>query len=170
MRSGRENFLAAPTPLTITLKSQIRITAKPYSLFYASRAKTKKQAAQGEERAAWLAKSSGEEEIDLHRRWIILSRRRWRRRRLVRIAHGVGHQAYVHAAIIGAALSCFVRLHRLVFAQPDHINLVRGHVVFRGQILNHGIRPPLAQIIVVLGRSHGVRASFQRNDVTLGAR
>jgi hypothetical protein len=86
-----------------------------------------------------------------------------------RVAYRVGHQAHIYAAIVGAARFRLVRLERLVLAQPDHVNLMCRNVVLRSQILNHGVRAALAQIVVVLGRAHGIRAAFERNDVSLGA-
>src|ERR1700689_764144 len=104
----------------------------------------------------------------LHRRWTILPGR-CGRRRLCRVAYSIGHQADIYAAVIGAARFRVVRLDRLVLAQPDHVNLMGGDVVLRCQVLNHGVRAALAQIVVVIGRSHGIGATFQRNNVALGA-
>ena len=112
------------------------------------RFKQKKQAAQGElsDLVGKVLRGGGKLicfKDALHRRRIILSSRGWRCR-LVRIAHRVGHQADIDAAVIGAALFRLVGLYGLVFAQPNHINLVRRHIVFRRKILDDRIRPPLA--------------------------
>ena len=98
-----------------------------------------------------LAKSSGEEgKLSCAGRRRVL----WPAQRLA--AAGVAsacvrHQANIHAAVLGAAFASLVDSTRLVLAQSDHINLVSGHVVLGGQILNHGIGAAFAEIIVVVG-------------------
>src|SRR6266404_3277482 len=88
-------------------------------------------------------------------------RRRYRLRLRRRLAlDRVGHQADVHAAVLGAAGSGAVGGDRLVFAQADQENLVRGHVRLRRQVLDHGRGAPLAQIVVVVLVADGVRAAF----------
>src|SRR5271157_2471868 len=69
----------------------------------------------------------------LHR-WRLRARRRSRigfRRLSWSLAGGVGHQANLHAAILGAAFGGLVRLDRLIFAQPDQKDLVGRDVLFR---------------------------------------
>src|SRR5579864_1852722 len=115
-------------------------------------------------RAAYWRSPPGRREKSLHRR---RSRTR-RRRRLLLTYNGVGHQANVHAAVRGAAITSLVVLDRLVLAQSDQINLVGGNVVFRTELLDHRIRTALAQAIVVICWPDRIRSTLDRNDVALG--
>ena len=94
----------------------------------------------------------------LHRR-IVLAR--GRRSSLVVAGSRVRHQADIDATIVGATSGSLVRLHRLVFAEADYVDLVRGYVVFRSEVLNHGVRTPLAQIVVIIRRANRIRSAFR---------
>src|SRR5207244_8360869 len=83
-------------------------------------------------------------------------------------AGGIGHQAHAHAAVGRTAFAGLVFLDRLVFAQPNQIDLVGWNVVFRAEVLNYGRRTALAQTVVVVCGADGIRAAFHRDDVTLG--
>jgi len=78
----------------------------------------------------------------LHRRVVLA--RSGRRRSVA--AHGVGHKPDIDATIVGTPRGGLVRLNRLVFAEADHIDLVSGHVVLGGQVLDHRVGAALAQI------------------------
>src|SRR4029077_5909472 len=79
------------------------------------------------------------------RRSLIAGRLLWRRTRA-----RIGHQPNIHAAVLGPTGASFIRLDRLILAQPDQINLVGRNALLRSQILDHSIGPALAQIVVVL--------------------
>src|ERR1041385_6358774 len=99
---------------------------------------------------AALAKSSGEEGSLLHG-WRSRSPTcGWSRLRLA--SCGIGHEANVHSAIGCPAFTSLVVFDWLILAQSNEVNLVRGNAVFRAQVLNHCVRPPLAQAVVVVGR------------------
>src|ERR1039458_5323114 len=100
--------------------------------------------------------------IRTRRRSLVAGRLRWGRSR-----PGVGHQADIHAAVLGAAAGSFIRLDRLILAQPDQINLVARNVLLRSQVLNHRIGAALAQIVVVLCAAHRVGRALYRDDVSL---
>ena len=72
----------------------------------------------------------------------------------------VRHQANIDPAILrrGPRRSCST--HRLILAQADQVNLVCRNVVLRRQILNHGIRAALAQIVIVVGRTNRIGSAF----------
>src|SRR5260370_2053835 len=123
----------------------------------------------GFERPVWRSPPGRRQTFTLHRRRLALASRR-RSGRLTVLALRVRHKANIHAAIVGTAGCSFIRLYRLVLAQSDDINLVRGHVVLRGQVLDHGIGAALAQIVVVIGRTDGVTSALQRDNLTLRAR
>src|SRR5690348_4226676 len=121
---------------------------------------------------AWLAKSSGEEgnlflcALGLRQ----LSRRTGRRRRLLLLLalSGIGHQANIHAAILGAPGSRLVGGHRFVLAQADQVNLVGRNVVLGGKVLDDRVSAAIAQAVVVLLAADSVRTAFHGNDVALG--
>ena len=62
----------------------------------------------------------------------------------------IGHQADIHAAVLGSTITGLVRIHRLVLAQTDQIDLVGRDAVLRSQVLNHGISTTLAKTVVVV--------------------
>src|SRR6266851_1105747 len=107
--------------------------------------------------------------ITLIRRRIRARRRRVAGRlRRCRSGPSIGHQADIHAAVLGTAVGSLIRLHRLVLTQPDQINLVGRNTLLRRQILNHSIGAALAQIVVVLFAAHRVGRALDCDDVSLG--
>src|SRR5208283_753746 len=101
------------------------------------------------------------------RRWILVIATR--RLRGSRSGPCIGHQPDIHAAVLGATTSCFIRLDRLILAQPDQINLVGWNALLGRQVLNHRIGAALAQIVVVLRAANRVGRALDRNDVSLGS-
>src|SRR5690242_1166018 len=91
----------------------------------------------------------GGQTFRLHRR---VAGARGRSCRLSVVTHGVGHEADVDAAVVGASGGRLVGLNWLVFAEADHINLVSRHVVFGREVLNHRIGAALTEVIVVVSR------------------
>src|SRR3989442_14654672 len=82
-----------------------------------------------------LAKSSGEEGKPLHRR---RSRRISRGRLLLRRSRclaRVGHQTYIHTAVVSRTLPILMPPDRLIFTPPNRISLVGGNCVLRRQEL-----------------------------------
>src|ERR1700687_1126014 len=96
---------------------------------------------------------------------LVAGRLRWGRS-----GPSIGHQANIHAAILGATAGSFIGLDRLILTQPDLINLVGRNALLRSQVLNHSIGTALAQIVVVLWTAHRVGRAFNRDDVSLGSR
>ena len=103
-----------------------------------------------------LAKSSGEEGKPLHRR---RSRRISRGRLLLRRSRclaRVGHQTYIHTAILSATFPSLIALDRLIFTQPNQIHLVGRNAVLRSQVLNHGVGTTLTEVVVVILAADGI--------------
>src|SRR5581483_6234762 len=88
-----------------------------------------------------------------------------RRRRGLLIAAHVREELDLHAAVLLAAVSCRVVGNRIVFADADEVEAVRGNVVLRSQVLNNCVSAALAQVIVVLSRSGRVGAAGNLEDV-----
>src|SRR5882672_46983 len=96
---------------------------------------------------------------------ILRCRSRWGRSIATR---NIRHQANIHAAVLGTAIGGFVALHRLVLAQSNHVNLVSGNVVLAGQILNDCGRTALAEVVVVVSSTDGIRTAFDGDQVAFG--
>src|SRR3954468_18695469 len=62
----------------------------------------------------------------------------------------VRHQADVDPTVLGATGRGSVRCRFFVFAQSDHVHLVRWNFVIRSQILCHRGSTALTEVIVVL--------------------
>ena len=73
----------------------------------------------------------------------------------------------IHPTILGSSRGAGVLRHRIVLAQSDQENLVRGHVVLLRQILNHGIGAALAELVVVVGRTGRIGVALNLHDVVL---
>src|SRR5882762_9368585 len=97
---------------------------------------------------------------------ILRCRSRWGCRSIA--TRNIRHQANIHAAVLGTAIGGFVALHRLVLAQSNHVNLVSGNVVLAGQILNDCGRTALAEVVVVVSSTDGIRTAFDGDQVALG--
>ena len=74
----------------------------------------------------------------------------------------VRHETNVDAAVLGATVSSFVGLHRVILAQSDEINLVGRDALLRSQILNHSVGPTLAQVVVVVGSPDRIGSAFNQ--------
>src|SRR5271165_3334118 len=68
-----------------------------------------------------------------------------------RFSQTVGHQTYIHAAVLGAARGARVLSNRVVLAESDQEDTERRNVVLLRQVPDHGIGPALAELIIVLG-------------------
>src|SRR2546423_1559864 len=74
----------------------------------------------------------GRRENRLHRRRSRRISRAWLLCRS-RCLAGVGHQTHIHAAILSATFPSLIALDRLIFSQPNQIDLVGGNAVLRSQ-------------------------------------
>src|SRR5438105_4410109 len=82
----------------------------------------------------------------------------------------VGHELHVDAPILSTAVGGAVRRSFLIFAQSRHVDLVRGHVVLAGKILNSRRSTHLAKFVVVLCAANRVGSTNQLDYVSLGVR
>ena len=67
------------------------------------------------------------------------------------LAGHVGEQLNFDSPIFGAALCSRVGCDFLILADADEVELVRRHIVLRGQILDDGLSSALAEIVVIGG-------------------
>src|SRR5689334_13245716 len=86
---------------------------------------------------------------------------------LRRLRKTVAHQSHVDTAVLCATGGTSVLRNRIVLAQSDQENLVRGYVVLLRQVLDHGIGAALAELVVVISGAGRVGVSLDLNYVVL---